>query len=120
MKTSTIVFGGSALLALVLALAARIDVPQTVAATESVGQSRQFDDSWNDMQTTVMPKTASLRNTEPKPIQTVKIEPESEIIPPSVIYEDKPRKPKYHEPKDVCRRHGMHKVQRGRSWRCRR
>jgi len=116
MKTSTIVFGGSALLALVLALAARIDVPQTVAATESVGQSRQFDDSWNALQTSIIPKTASLRE-EPKLVQTVKIEPESEVIP-EILMTPKSRFKRV-EKRDVCQRHGMHKVQRGRSWRCR-
>jgi len=125
MKFVGLMFGGSALLALVLALAARIDVPQTVAATEvnnnsiSVGKGRQFDDSWNDLQTSTVPKTASLASTEPKPIQTIRVEPESEVVPPIILSEEKVAKPKYHEPKDVCQRHKMHKVYRGRSWHCR-
>ena len=119
MKISALAFAGSALFSLMVVFATRSDVSQTVGATVSARESNQFEDHWNALQTSTIPKTASLRE-EPKPIRTVKIEPESEVIPPSVVYEDKPRKPKYHEPKDVCRRHGMHKVQRGRSWRCRR
>jgi hypothetical protein len=112
------VFGGSALLALVLALAARIDVPQTVAATASAGQGRQFDEAWNDVATTVIPKTALLKS-DLNVVKTERIEPDTTYIPPIIIAEEKPRKPKYHPVKDVCQRHHMHKVYRGRGWRCR-
>lgn len=120
MKISALAFAGSALFALMVTFATRSDVSQTVGATVSAREESQFEDTWNNTAVPLALKSASLRDTEPKPIKTVKIEPESEIIPPSVVYEDKPRKPKYHEPKDVCQRHKMHKVYRGRGWRCRR
>jgi hypothetical protein len=117
MKVSSLVFGGSALLALVIALAARTDVPQTVAATESAGQGSQFDDAWNDVASTVIFKTAARFSTEPKPVQTEVITP---IPPVLVVSEEKVTKPKqHHVERDICQRHGMHKVYKGRSWRCR-
>lgn len=106
--------------ALMATLAARIDVPQTVAATESAGQGSRFDETWNDAASTVIFKTAARVSTEPKPVQTEVIAPTA--IPPVVVISEEKvtAKPKYHHvERNVCQRHGMHKVYRGRSWRCR-
>jgi len=122
-KASSVVFGGSALFALMIALAARTDVPQTVATTVSVGQGDQFNDAWNESTGPVLLKAASLASTEPKPVKTVAVTPdiEPDVV---VIKEEKiTTKPKqHHVERDVCQRHGMHKVitRGGRSWRCRR
>jgi hypothetical protein len=108
--------GVSAFTPIVIALAARTDVPQTVAATASVGQG--FDDVWHNA---LFPLAVAAMKTsnyeEPKIVQTVKVEPTSEVIPPIVLTEEK-RKPKYHKVKDICQRHGLRKKQYGRKWRC--
>lgn len=123
-RSFIVVFGGSALVALMVAFAARTDVPQTVATTASVGEGAKFDETWNAAASTVTFKSASIVSTEPKLVQTIRVEPDSEVIPPVILSEEKiTTKPKYRHvraERDICKRHGMHKVHQGKSWRCRR
>lgn len=85
-----------------------------------------FDQAWIDTLKVVELKKADMErvaSTTPKPIQTEQI-----LLPPpaampavQMTEDDPPAKPKQIE-RDVCQRHGMHKVyiRGGRSWRCRR
>jgi hypothetical protein len=117
MRNSAVVFGASALFALMFVFAARTDVPQTVAATVSVGEDDQFEDIWREAAVNTALKSASLRvPNEPKVVQT-------EVVLPPIIATPEEITPKLKKKlilkQDICERHGMHKVQRGRSWRCR-
>jgi hypothetical protein len=111
-------FGGSALVALMFVFAARNDVPQTVAATVSVGED-DFDEVWREAAVNSALKSASLRLTQPTPVKT-------EVILPTVIAKPEELTPKLKRKlvveRDVCQRHGMRKVttRGGKSWRCKR
>ncbi len=106
-----VVLGGSALFALMIALAARTDTPQTAT---------QFEESWRESAGPVLLKAASLMDTGPKSIRTevIRLDPD----PGFVVLEEEQLT---YEPKqqrrvklDVCQRHKMHKVYHGKSWRC--
>jgi len=77
----------------------------------------QFADEWNAAASNVAMKSASLRVADPKPVQveTIKVEPNVVVAKEEIA----PPQPK-REKRDVCQRHGMHKVYRGKGWRCRR
>jgi hypothetical protein len=85
----------------------------------------KFDETWNQAAGATTLKAASLASTEPKPVRIIPIDPGPKTVPPIVItQEDVVTKPKIRHARverhsDVCSRHGMRKVQRGRSWRCR-
>jgi len=114
MNSAAIALGGSALLALMVVFAARSDVPQTVAATVSVGED-DFDEVWREAAVNSALKSASLRLTEPKLVQT-------EVILPAIIAKPEELTPKLKRKlveKNVCERHNMRKVYSGKSWRCR-
>jgi hypothetical protein len=111
LKITSLVFGGSALFALMLSFAARNDVPQIVAAAEI----DQFDDNWRDSVRVVALKSASLMDTEPKSIKTEIVSPS---IPPIVMVEEEKPKRRHHVERDICQRHGLRKVIRGKRWRC--
>lgn len=118
MKNSVaIVLGGSALVALMFVFAARSDVPQTVGTTVSVREDDQFDEVWREAAVNSALKSASLQLTEPKLVQT-------EVILPTVIARPEELTPKLKRKliieRDVCQRHGMRKVYRGKGWRCKR
>jgi hypothetical protein len=114
-KISGLVFGGSALFALMLTFAARNDVPQTVVAAASASEGEQFDENWRDSVRVVALKSASLMDTEPKSIKTEIVSPS---IPPIVMVEEDKPKRRRHVERDICQRHGLRKVIRGRGWRC--
>jgi hypothetical protein len=119
MKSMTLALGGSALVALMVVFAARSDVPQTVAATVSVGEDNQFDEVWREAAVNSALKSASLRLTQPKLVKT-------ETILPPIIAKPEEITPKLKRKlvveRDVCQRHGMRKVttRGGKSWRCKR
>lgn len=118
MKNSVaIVLGGSALVALMFVFAARSDVPQTVGTTVSVREDDQFDEVWREAAVNSALKSASLQLAEPKLVQT-------EVILPTVIARPEELTPKLKRKliieRDVCQRHGMRKVYRGKGWRCKR
>ena len=101
------VLGASALFALMVAAASRSDGPQPVVEP-------QFNEKWNGGGSSVMFKTVMV-TTEPKPVKTEMVT----VIPPIIPVEEVERKPRRSK-QDVCSRHGMRKVYRGRGWRCRR
>jgi hypothetical protein len=116
MNSAAIALGGSALLALMVVFAARSDVPQTVAATVSVGEDDSFDEVWREAAVNSALKSASLRLTEPKLVKT-------EVVLPPIIATPEELTPKLKRKlveKNVCERHNMRKVYSGKSWRCKR
>ena len=116
MNSAAIALGGSALLALMVVFAARSDVPQTVGTTVSVREDDQFDEVWREAAVNSALKSASLRLTEPKLVQT-------EVILPVIIAKPEELTPKLKRKlveKNVCERHNMRKVYSGKSWRCKR
>jgi hypothetical protein len=121
MKISTIVLAAVALFALMLVFATRNDVSQTVGATVSAREDVQLDDNWREAGL-IMLKEASLADTAPKVVKTEVVVPDLPSLPFVVLDEEKlDYVPKQrHVELDVCQRHKMHKVQRGRSWHCKR
>jgi hypothetical protein len=84
----------------------------------------KFNETWNQAAGATMLKSASLA-TEPK-IRVIPIDPPpkamSPVIAPEPTATPKPRVKEARVEKsrgDVCSRHGMRKVYRGRGWRCR-
>ena len=116
-RNSIIITAIIAITPIVIGVMVRTDVAPVAAATTS-----EFDETWRDAAVPVVLKTASLFDTTPKPIQTVAIKPEVvvPIIEPTKL-DHKPKiiKVNVEEERDICQRHHMHKVYRGRGWRCR-
>ena len=116
MRNSAVVFGASALFALMVTFAARTDVPQTVAATVSADEGDQFADIWREAAVNTALKSASLRvPNEPKVVQT-------EVVLPPIIATPEEITPKLKKKlilkQDICERHGMKRVEHGKRWRC--
>ena len=110
------VFGASALFSLMIVFATRSDVPQTVAATVSVGEDDSFYDIWREAAVNTALKSASLRvPNEPKVVQT-------EVVLPPIIATPEEITPKLKKKlilkQDICERHGMKRVEHGKRWRC--
>jgi uncharacterized protein YwlG (UPF0340 family) len=116
--------GGVAALTLVVTIAIGRWSSSVVAAEPD---QAPFDETWRDAAMPLAFKSAELANniivtdiTVPKIVQveTVKMVPEIVALPDSS--EGKPvakRKLQYVE-RDVCTRHGMHKVTYGKRWKC--
>jgi hypothetical protein len=114
-RNRILMVGVVALTPIVVALAARNDVPQTVRATESVRQDDQPALKKSDM-IRVIP-------IEPQPIQIERVLPlDTPVsVPPVILPINPPGKTRgRHVELDTCQRHGMHKVHSRRSWRCKR
>jgi hypothetical protein len=102
----------------------RIPVPEPAAAAE-----RRFDDAWQDTIRVIPLKKADrlqIASTEPKPVTERIIPPAPDApvsVPPVVVVQDddKPPAARHRRQRDVCTKHGMHKVtiRGGKSWRCR-
>jgi hypothetical protein len=125
------ILGGVGILAVLTYAAMHRPSP---AETKPVAHDR-FDVAWSDvMQTTggsVLRKADQERvaTSEPVPVQTERIVPPTKI-PPVVLVEEertedsprrsRSRKQRHAAVRDVCTRHGMHKVvtRGGKSWRC--
>ena len=118
---------GSASLALVLVLAARIDVSVDMGTSVRADQGPVFDDAWKDIAGPIMLKSALTKPLEPKIVTTQAV---TEIVLPEIIAKPEELTPKLKKKlivyrpakkRDVCARHGMRKVpiRHGRSWRCR-
>jgi hypothetical protein len=106
-----VVFGATAMFSVMIAVAARHDVPKLAADTS------EFADNWRDAAVAVALKSNSFIDTSPKSVTT-------EVILPEIIATKEELTPKLKrklvmtEYKDVCQRHHMRKVYRGRGWRC--
>jgi len=115
-------------LLMVLFALQRIPVPAD-PITVAVAAEEQFDDAWTDTMQPLALRKADLEKTlatttEPKPVAAERILLDvSTKVPPVIVSfaEDKPRHRRHAEHRDVCPRHGKHKVvtRGGRSWRCR-
>ena len=112
---------GSAVFSLVFALALRNEPPKAEPSIQIVAKDDQpFDDTWRNAAVSVALKSANLADTAPKPIKTEIIALPTVIATPEELTPRLKRKPVVHkEHKDVCQRHNMRKVYRGRGWRCR-
>lgn len=116
-----IALAGAAMFSLMFALAARKDEPRPVVTTVNVGQGDLFDAVWHDAVVPIALKSQSRVESEP----VIQIEPVTEkphILHTTVMQEGLNPEPKYRRrERDICERHGMHKVsiRHGRSWRCR-
>lgn len=106
----------------------RIPVPAD-PITVAAAAEEQFDDAWTDTMRPLALRKADLEKTlatttEPKPVAVERILLDvSTKMPPVIVSfaEDKPatRHRRHAEHRDVCQRHGKHKVAIRRSWRCR-
>lgn len=122
-KSSIIVaLAGSAIFSLMVVFATRSEAPKASAS------ERRFDDAWVDViQIVPLKKTDRIVSADPKHITVERVLPlDTPVsVPPIVLSvgdNDPPSRAKRrrHVELDVCQRHGMHKVTRGRSWHCKR
>jgi len=115
--------GGAAALALVLTFALGRTVPPPVVAA-AMPDEPGFVEIWNDSAASMALKNAEVA---PRMIPLIKIEPTPApvVLPTPVIKPNKsseksrPRE-RVVEERNICTKHHMRKVYRGRSWRCRR
>jgi hypothetical protein len=110
--------GGAAMASLLMFFATqRIPVPEKIEVEQP-----KFNDTWTMAASAAALKSASLRDTAPKPVVTETVLPDVIAKPEELTPKLKRKLVHYNPPvkRDVCSRHGMRKVYRGRGWRCRR
>jgi len=114
--------GGAGVAMTVMVPRNRVVMQQAVMAQVN----SEFDDRWNESQSVL--KKQDRLDIAPRPTRQVpEIQPEPKADPVEIVHHDERKpivghKPKRERERNVCSRHGMHKVytRSGRSWRCRR